>query len=40
MDDATRVCLHVTGIAKHVNAIAVLFGNELRWFDSQVTEAA
>jgi len=32
--------LDVAGIVKHVNVIAVLFGNELRWFESQVTTEA
>ena len=32
--------LLVAGIAEHVNVITVLFGNELRWFESQVTVAA
>jgi len=30
-----RVFLHVTGIAEPLNVIALLFGNELRWFESQ-----
>jgi len=40
IDDATRVFLYIAGIAKHVNVIAVLFGNELRCFESQVTTEA
>jgi len=35
MDEARGVFLHVAGIAEPINVIAVLFGNELRWFEPQ-----
>jgi len=34
MNEAAGVFLHVAGIAEPVNVIAILFGNELRFFES------
>jgi hypothetical protein len=38
MDVATGVFLHVAGTAEVVNVVAVLFANELRWFETVCCE--